>query len=37
MRTRRLVIDASVAGAAGPTEHPISKANRDFLEKVKAR
>jgi predicted nuclease of predicted toxin-antitoxin system len=35
MRSRRLVIDASVAGAAGATEHPTSKANRDFLEEVR--
>jgi hypothetical protein len=34
MPRKRLVIDASVAGAAGNTEHPISKANRDFLRQV---
>jgi predicted nuclease of predicted toxin-antitoxin system len=35
MRSRRLVVDASVAGAAGTAEHPISRANRDFLEEVR--
>lgn len=34
MPRKRLVIDASIAGAAGNTEHPISKANRDFLRQV---
>ena len=29
-----LVIDASIARAAGRTDHPISKACRDFLEDV---
>ena len=31
----RLVIDASVAGRAGETQHPVSKANRLFL--IRAR
>ena len=33
MRSRRLVIDASVAGIS---EYPVSKANRDFLMEVRA-
>ncbi len=33
-RSRRLVIDASVAGAAGASEHAVSKASRDFLQQV---
>lgn len=33
-RSRALVIDASVAAAAGRTDHPVSKACRDFLEAV---
>jgi predicted nucleic acid-binding protein len=32
--SKRLVIDASIARAAGRAEHPISKACRDFLEEV---
>ena len=32
--SKRLVIDASIAGAAGRTDHPISKACRVFLESV---
>jgi len=35
MRTRRLVIDASVACAAGESDHPVSKASRDFLLRVR--
>jgi uncharacterized protein YqfA (UPF0365 family) len=34
MPGKRLVIDASVARAAGETEHPISRANRDLLRQV---
>jgi predicted nucleic acid-binding protein len=33
--SKLLVIDASVAGAAGRTDHPVSKACRDFLEGVR--
>jgi hypothetical protein len=33
--SKRLVIDASIAGAAGRTDHPVSKACRDFLEDVR--
>jgi hypothetical protein len=35
-RSKRLVIDACVAGAAGSTEHPVSSACRHFLETVRA-
>ncbi|MBI1788581.1 MAG: hypothetical protein HYR60_13650 [Acidobacteria bacterium] len=35
MRSKRLVVDASVAVAAGTTEHPISKACREVLEEVR--
>jgi len=31
---RRLVIDASIAGAAGTKDHPVSRACRHFLEAV---
>jgi hypothetical protein len=34
MSSRRLVVDASVAGAAGSSQHPTSKSNRDFLREV---
>jgi hypothetical protein len=34
-RSRRLVIDACVAGAAGLTEHPTSSSCRQFLETVR--
>jgi predicted nucleic acid-binding protein len=33
--SKRLVIDASIATAAGRTDHPVSKAYRDFLEGVR--
>jgi len=32
--SKSLVIDASIAGAAGRTDHPVSRACRDFLEAV---
>jgi len=32
--SRRLVIDASVASAAGQTQHPTSFRSREFLEEV---
>lgn len=32
--SEQLVIDASIARAAGRTDHPVSKACRDFLESV---
>jgi predicted nucleic acid-binding protein len=32
--SKRLVIDASIAGAAGRTDHPVSKACRAFMEGV---
>ena len=34
VESKRLVIDASIAAAAGRTDHPISKACRVFLESV---
>ncbi len=33
-RSKRLVVDASVAGAAGAAEHALSKTSRDFLQEV---
>ncbi len=33
--SRRLVVDASVAGAAGTTEHPVSSSSRSFLRELR--